>query len=72
MSDDEALAAFETLARTEGIIPALESSHAIAYVMKVAKGLGRDVVLLVNLSGRGDKDVQSVEQRKKGQAHVPH
>ncbi len=72
VSDDEALAAFETLARTEGIIPALESSHAIAYVMKVAKGLGRDVVLLVNLSGRGDKDVQSVEQRKKGQAHVPH
>ena len=65
VSDDEALAAFETLARTEGIIPALESSHAIAYVMKVAKGLGRDVVLLVNLSGRGDKDVQSVEQRKK-------
>ena len=40
--------------------------------MKVAKGLGREVVLLVNLSGRGDKDVQSVEQRKKGQAHVPH
>ena len=72
VSDDEALTAFETLARTEGIIPALESSHAIAYVMKVAGRLGRDAVILVNLSGRGDKDVQSVEQRMKGPSNVPH
>ncbi len=72
VSDDEALAGFETLARTEGIIPALESSHAIAYVMKVAKSLSRETVILVNLSGRGDKDVQSVEQRTKGRANVPH
>jgi tryptophan synthase beta chain len=63
ISDDEALEAFETLARTEGILPALESSHAIAHVMKVACSFGTDAVLLVNLSGRGDKDVQTVARR---------
>jgi tryptophan synthase beta chain len=62
ISDAEALAAFQTLARTEGILPALESSHAIAHVIKVARGYGRDAVLLVSLSGRGDKDVQTVAQ----------
>ena len=61
-TDDEALAAFQDLARLEGILPALESSHAIAYVSKTAKQFGKDAVLLVNLSGRGDKDVTSVEQ----------
>ncbi|HXG88232.1 MAG TPA: tryptophan synthase subunit beta [Vicinamibacterales bacterium] len=71
ISDDEALEGFRTLARMEGIIPALESSHAIAYVMKHARTIGRDAVLLVNLSGRGDKDVQSVEERMKG-ANVAH
>jgi tryptophan synthase beta chain len=70
VSDEEALEGFQTLARTEGILPALESSHAIAYVMKVARGLGRGQTLLVNLSGRGDKDVQTVEQRLKGSTHV--
>ncbi|HUE87200.1 MAG TPA: tryptophan synthase subunit beta [Vicinamibacterales bacterium] len=63
VSDDEALEAFEVLARTEGILPALESSHAIAHVMRVARSFGKDAVLLVNLSGRGDKDVQTVEQK---------
>jgi len=62
ISDAEAIRGFQTLARTEGILPALESSHAIAYVMKVAHGFGKDAVLLVNLSGRGDKDVQTVEK----------
>jgi tryptophan synthase beta chain len=62
VSDADALQAFQTLARLEGILPALESSHAIAYAMQVAKTFGRDAVLLVNLSGRGDKDVQSVEK----------
>src|SRR5262245_1591867 len=62
-SDGEALDAFQTLARTEGILPALESSHAIAHVIKTAASFGRDSVLLVNLSGRGDKDVQTVEKR---------
>jgi tryptophan synthase beta chain len=61
-SDAEALDAFGTLARLEGILPALESSHAIAYARRAAPTLGRDATLLVNLSGRGDKDVQTVEK----------
>ena len=61
-TDEEALRAFQDLARLEGIIPALESAHAIAHVQKIAKQFPRDAVLLVNLSGRGDKDVQSVEK----------
>jgi tryptophan synthase beta chain len=61
-SDAEALAAFQDLARLEGIIPALESAHAIAHVRKIAKQFPKDALLLVNLSGRGDKDVNSVEQ----------
>ena len=60
ITDDEALAAFHRLCRTEGIIPALESSHAIAYAMKLAPTLRRDQHLLVNLSGRGDKDIGTV------------
>jgi len=56
-TDDEALAAFRFLAETEGIIPALESSHAIAHVRKVAPQLDREKIVIVNLSGRGDKDV---------------
>jgi len=61
ISDTEALGAFRNLARLEGIIPALESSHAIAYACTLAQELGKDALVLVNLSGRGDKDVQSVE-----------
>ena len=61
-SDDEALDAFETLAKLEGILPALESSHAIAYALRMAREFGRDATLLVNLSGRGDKDVHTVEK----------
>jgi len=72
VSDAEALDAFQALARCEGILPALESSHAIAHALRVAKGFGRDAVLLVNLSGRGDKDVQSVEQALAEAANVPH
>ncbi len=56
-SDDEALAAFKLLTRTEGIIPALESSHALAYVCRTAKNYKDDDILLINLSGRGDKDL---------------
>ena len=59
-SDDEALAAFHLLAQTEGIIPALESAHAIAHVVRVAGTMRADAVIIVNLSGRGDKDVDSV------------
>jgi tryptophan synthase beta chain len=62
VTDEEALDAFQQLARLEGILPALESSHAIAYAMKLAKTLGPDADILVNLSGRGDKDVHTVEK----------
>ena len=60
VGDDDALAAFQHLAKTEGIIPALESAHAIAYACTLAQELGPGADLLVNLSGRGDKDVESV------------
>jgi tryptophan synthase beta chain len=60
ISDDEALQAFHTLCKMEGIIPALESSHAIAYAAKLAPTMQRDQVLLINLSGRGDKDINTV------------
>ena len=63
VSDDEALAAFQTLARLEGILPALESAHAIAYVERLAREMGRSKIVLVNLSGRGDKDVTTVEKK---------
>lgn len=60
VSDAEALAAFKTLSETEGIIPALESAHAIAHAIKIAPEMNRDSVMIVNLSGRGDKDIQTV------------
>jgi len=63
VTDDEALAAFHVLCRTEGIIPALESSHALAYASKLAPTLSKDAALLVNLSGRGDKDIHTVAAR---------
>ena len=63
VSDQEALDAFQALAKLEGILPALESAHAIAYAMRLARELGPSKTLLVNLSGRGDKDVQTVEKR---------
>ncbi len=59
-TDREALEAFHTLCRMEGIMPALESSHALAHAMKIAPEMGKDQVLLVNLSGRGDKDMHTV------------
>lgn len=60
ITDDEAVAAFHKLTRVEGIIPALESSHAVAYAMKLAKGMEKDKIILVNLSGRGDKDMHTI------------
>ncbi|TCP13832.1 tryptophan synthase beta chain [Crenobacter luteus] len=60
INDDEALAAFHELCRSEGIIPALESSHALAWAIKHAPTMGKDQVILVNLSGRGDKDINTV------------
>ncbi len=60
VTDDEALKAFLELSRTEGILPALESAHALAYAMKIAKEMSRDEIIVVNLSGRGDKDLDIV------------
>jgi tryptophan synthase beta chain len=60
ITDQEALAAFHELTRTEGIMPALESSHALAYARKLAPRLGRKKIIVVNLSGRGDKDIHTV------------
>ena len=60
INDDEALDAFRTLTQVEGIMPALESSHAVAYAMKMAKEMSPDEVIVVNLSGRGDKDIHTV------------
>ncbi|HEX6138229.1 MAG TPA: tryptophan synthase subunit beta [Casimicrobiaceae bacterium] len=66
ITDDEALAAFHACCRIEGIIPALESAHALAYATKLAPTLPRETILLVNLSGRGDKDMATVAERAKG------
>jgi tryptophan synthase beta chain len=63
VTDDEALQAFHDHCRLEGIIPALESSHALAYAAKMAPRLAEDRILLVNLSGRGDKDMQTVAEK---------
>ena len=63
ITDAEALAAFHTLCRTEGIIPALESSHAVAHAAKIAPSMPKDAILLVNLSGRGDKDMHTVAEK---------
>ena len=61
-NDEEALAAFKTLSETEGIIPALESSHAIAHTIKIAPEMSANDIVIVNLSGRGDKDVNTVAE----------
>ena len=63
INDDEALAAFHDLCRLEGIIPALESAHAVAYGLKLARELGRGKRIIVNLSGRGDKDINTIAAR---------
>ena len=66
VTDAEALEAFKALAELEGILPALESAHAIAYAMKATGALGRDKVMLVGLSGRGDKDLTTVVEARRG------
>ncbi|ARU59664.1 tryptophan synthase subunit beta [Tumebacillus avium] len=60
VSNEEVLQAFQVLSRTEGIIPALESSHAVAHAMKIAPQMSRDQIIIINISGRGDKDVEQV------------
>lgn len=74
-TDDEAVEAFMTLSRLEGIIPALESSHAVAHALKIAKEMGKDDVIVVTVSGRGDKDVTVVQdylnaKKKKDKKHA--
>ena len=71
-TDHEALEAFGLLARTEGILPALESAHAIAWAVREAPGLGRDAIVIVNVSGRGDKDVDTVRTILGGEADGGH
>jgi tryptophan synthase beta chain len=68
-SDDEALQAFQNLSRLEGIIPALESAHAISHALKLAPKMKRDQIIIVNLSGRGDKDVSLVADKLDGASH---
>ena len=60
VTDDEAINAFKIVCKLEGIIPALESSHAIAYGLKIAKNYSKEDSIIVNLSGRGDKDIETI------------
>lgn len=60
VTDEEAVCAFEYLSKTEGIIPAIESAHAVAAALKIAPTMPKDSILVINLSGRGDKDVYSI------------
>jgi tryptophan synthase beta chain len=64
INDEEALDGFHDLTRIEGILPALESSHAIAYAKKLAKTMDKDQIIIVNLSGRGDKDIHTVAKHQ--------
>ena len=64
VTDDEAVEAFEYLSRTEGIIPAIESAHAVAYAKKLAPTMSQDQIMVICLSGRGDKDVAAIARYK--------
>ena len=69
ITDDEAVNAFEYLSRTEGIIPAIESAHALAYAMKLAPTMGKDQIMVVNVSGRGDKDCAAIARYRGENLH---
>ena len=69
ITDDEAVDAFEYLSRTEGIIPAIESAHAVAYAIKLAPTMGKDQIMVINLSGRGDKDVAAMARYRGEDIH---
>ena len=69
ITDEEAVNAFEYLSRTEGIIPAIESAHALAYAMKLAAGMGKDRIIAVTISGRGDKDVAAIARYRGEDLH---
>ena len=69
VTDDEAVDAFEYLSRIEGIIPAIESAHAVAYAKKLAPTLGKDKIMVINISGRGDKDVAAIARSRGKDIH---
>ena len=69
MTDDEAVNAFEYLSRIEGIIPAIESAHAVAYAMKLALTMRKDQTIVINISGRGDKDCAAIARYRGEDIH---
>ena len=69
VTDDEAVEAFEYLSRIEGIIPAIESAHAVAHAMKLAPTIGRDKIIVINISGRGDKDCAAIARYRGENIH---
>ena len=69
ITDEEAVSAFEYLSRIEGIIPAIESSHALAYARKLAPTMNKDQIIVVNISGRGDKDVAAIARYRGGELY---
>ena len=69
VTDDEAVDAFEYLSRTEGIIPAIESAHAVAHAIKLAPTLSKDQIMVINISGRGDKDVAAIARYRGEDIH---
>ena len=69
MTDDEAVNAFEYLSRTEGIIPAIESAHAVAHAMKLAPEMSGDKIIVITISGRGDKDCVSIARYRGEDLH---
>ncbi len=69
MTDDEAVEAFEYLSRTEGIIPAIESAHAVAYAKQLAPSMGKDQIIVITISGRGDKDCAAIARYRGEDIH---
>ena len=69
VTDDEAVNAFEYLSRMEGIIPAIESAHAVAHAMKLAPSMGKDQIMVINISGRGDKDCAAIARYRGEDLH---
>ena len=69
VTDDEAVEAFEYLSKIEGIIPAIESAHAVAYAIKLAKTMNKDKILVINISGRGDKDCAAIARYRGEDIH---
>ena len=69
VTDEEAVNAFEYLSRTEGIIPAIESAHAVAYAMKLAPTMDKDKIIIITISGRGDKDCAAIARYRGEDIH---